>query len=97
MTEKPPPGIRPAEQDPFSIWRGSAGQGGPPRAFWWLWIAPIGMIGIVAGSCVEAHEHSGEIHVRDSKNPDAGFLTFTRAEWDAFIGGVRLGEFDFAG
>ena len=47
------------------------------------------------GSCVEAHEHNGQIHVRDSKNPDGGFLTFTRAEWEAFTGGVRLGEFDY--
>lgn len=47
-----------------------------------------------SGNCVEAHEHGGEFHVRDSKNPDAGFLTFTRAEWEAFIGGVKLGEFD---
>lgn len=47
------------------------------------------------GSCVEAHQHNGEIHVRDSKNPDAGFLTFTGPEWKAFVEGVNLGEFNY--
>lgn len=32
--------------------------------------------------------------VRDSKNPDQPALVFTRAEWDAFVVGVRTGEFD---
>ena len=35
-----------------------------------------------------------DILVRDSKNRRAGFLRFTPDEWDAFVGGVRLGEFD---
>lgn len=34
------------------------------------------------------------IRVRDSTNPDGRVLSFTAAEWDAFIGGVRNGEFD---
>jgi hypothetical protein len=47
------------------------------------------------GNCVEvAGLTSDTIHVRDSKNPRAGMLSFTPAEWDAFIGGVRNGEFD---
>jgi hypothetical protein len=29
-----------------------------------------------------------------SKNRRGGILHFTQAEWDAFIGGVRNGEFD---
>ncbi|MFB9802423.1 DUF397 domain-containing protein [Streptomonospora salina] len=32
--------------------------------------------------------------VRDSKNPDRPALAFTRAEWDAFVEGVKDGEFD---
>lgn len=32
--------------------------------------------------------------VRDSKNPDRPPLVFTRAEWDAFVEGVKDGEFD---
>ena len=47
------------------------------------------------GSCVEVAGLADEIiRVRDSKNPRGGILSFTPAEWDAFIGGVRLGEFD---
>ncbi|OUC94275.1 DUF397 domain-containing protein [Streptosporangium minutum] len=32
--------------------------------------------------------------LRDSKNPDGPKLLFTQAEWDAFVGGVKLGKFD---
>jgi Domain of unknown function (DUF397) len=47
------------------------------------------------GNCVEvAGLATDAILVRDSKNPRAGHLRFTPAEWDAFVGGVRLGEFD---
>ena len=47
------------------------------------------------GNCVEVSGLSGEmIKVRDSKNPRGGILNFTTAEWDAFVGGVRNGEFD---
>jgi len=49
------------------------------------------------GSCVEIAGLSGDlIYVRDSKNKNArgAILSFTPAEWDAFVGGVRNGEFD---
>lgn len=50
------------------------------------------------GDCVEVASNlidtQGFVLVRDSKNPDAGFLAFTPAEWTAFTGGVRDGEFD---
>jgi len=47
------------------------------------------------GTCVEVAGLADDIiRVRDSKNPRAGILHFTPAEWDAFVGGVRLGEFD---
>ena len=32
--------------------------------------------------------------MRDSKNPDGPVLAFTPAEWEAFILGVKDGEFD---
>lgn len=47
-----------------------------------------------AGECVEVREIDGGIGVRDSKNPNGPQLTFTRAEWAAFVAGVRNGEFD---
>jgi hypothetical protein len=47
------------------------------------------------GNCVEVAGLTDDIiRVRDSKNPRGGILNFTTAEWDAFIGGVRNGEFD---
>lgn len=34
------------------------------------------------------------IGVRDSKNPDRAILSFSPEEWEAFIAGVKAGEFD---
>jgi hypothetical protein len=30
----------------------------------------------------------------DSKNPDGSVLIFSHTEWQAFVAGVKLGEFD---
>jgi hypothetical protein len=46
------------------------------------------------GQCVEVRTHDGRIQVRDSKNPTGPVLVFTPAEWDAFVGGAKDGEFD---
>ncbi|HEU5333787.1 MAG TPA: DUF397 domain-containing protein [Actinocrinis sp.] len=46
------------------------------------------------GDCVEVRVRSGEIVVRDSKDPDGPVLRFTPAEWRAFLAGARVGEFD---
>jgi hypothetical protein len=46
------------------------------------------------GNCVEVAFASGNIAVRDTKDRSGGTLVFTQAEWEAFVGGVRLGEFD---
>lgn len=47
------------------------------------------------GNCVEVSGLSdNSIEIRDSKNPEGPILHFTPAEWDAFLGGVRNGEFD---
>jgi hypothetical protein len=47
------------------------------------------------GNCVEvASLPRGEVGVRDSKHPARPHLVFTASEWEAFIGGVRNGEFD---
>jgi hypothetical protein len=59
-------------------------------------------------NCVEVtvtYDTSGTAHkagseklylMRDSKNPDGPVLAFTPAEWEAFILGVKDGEFDIA-
>lgn len=44
--------------------------------------------------CVEVAELDGGLRaVRDSKDPAGPALIFTSAEWAAFVGGVRDGEF----
>ena len=46
------------------------------------------------GNCIEvASLNGGTIGVRDSKNAEGLVLRFTQAEWRAFLGGVRDGEF----
>lgn len=45
-------------------------------------------------NCVEIGLSGGAVGVRDTNNRQGGILNFTTAEWDAFIGGVRNGEFD---
>jgi hypothetical protein len=37
---------------------------------------------------------NGEIAVRDSKHPHLEPRIFTPDEWDAFVAGVKAGEFD---
>jgi len=45
-------------------------------------------------ACVEVGVRDGLIRVRDSKDRDGGELTFDAGEWDAFVRGVKAGEFD---
>jgi len=46
------------------------------------------------GNCVEVADlPGGGFAMRDSKNPQGPALKFTRAEWEAFLAGVRAGEF----
>lgn len=44
--------------------------------------------------CVEVAFIGERVAVRDSKNRSAPPLIFNRNEWEAFLGGVRNGEFD---
>jgi uncharacterized protein DUF397 len=45
--------------------------------------------------CVEVAELAdGQIGFRNSKAPEAGVVMFTRSEIDAFVKGVKAGEFD---
>ncbi len=49
-------------------------------------------------TCVEvAALPDGRIAVRNSNHPDAGAVFFTRAEMNAWIKGVKAGEFDDLG
>jgi Domain of unknown function (DUF397) len=44
--------------------------------------------------CVEVAFLDGPVAVRDSKDQQGPVLVFTQAEWEAFVGGIRDGEFD---
>jgi hypothetical protein len=47
------------------------------------------------GNCVEVAElPGGSVGVRSSRDPEGPVLKFTQGEWNAFLGGARLGEFD---
>ena len=47
------------------------------------------------GACVEVADlGNGITGVRHSKDPGGPVLRFTPAEWHAFLGGARGGEFD---
>jgi Domain of unknown function (DUF397) len=44
-------------------------------------------------NCVEVAFVGGKVAVRDSKDQEGPVLVFTRPEWNAFVAGVREGEF----
>jgi hypothetical protein len=44
-------------------------------------------------SCLEVAWSGGDVLVRDSKDPGGPVLRFSRLEWQAFLDGVRSGEF----
>jgi hypothetical protein len=46
-------------------------------------------------NCVEvAHTSLANVAVRDSKDPRGPELRFTPDEWEAFVSGVKSGEFE---
>lgn len=45
-------------------------------------------------NCVQVRHGVDAVQVRNSREPGGPVLTFTAAEWVAFIAGARLGEFD---
>lgn len=50
------------------------------------------------GDYVEAGpltDGSGRVAMRHSRYPDGPVIVYTPEEWEAFIGGVKDGEFDF--
>ena len=51
--------------------------------------------GATGGNCVElAHLYGGQVAIRNSRHRSAPALLFTEDEWDAFLAGVKDGEFD---
>ena len=48
--------------------------------------------GAQEGACVEVARLSSAIGVRDSKNPGAGHLTVSAADFGRLVGRIRAGE-----
>jgi predicted secreted Zn-dependent protease len=46
------------------------------------------------GGCIRVASQSDQILIGDSKNPSGLVLSYTRDEWNAFVEGVRHGDFD---
>lgn len=44
-------------------------------------------------NCIEVRIEADRVHIRDSKKIQGAVLTFSRAEWQAFVAGVQNGEF----
>ncbi|HXZ73550.1 MAG TPA: DUF397 domain-containing protein [Streptosporangiaceae bacterium] len=47
-----------------------------------------------SGACVEVCIGAGEVLLRHSGDRQGHVLTFSHPEWQAFLEGVALGEFD---
>ena len=45
-------------------------------------------------ACVEVCFVGDDVPLRNSRDPDGPVLVFTAREWDAFVAGVKRGEFD---
>ncbi len=57
------------------------------------WIKSSFSNGSGGNNCVEVGGAAGDVFVRHSRRP-LDITAFTRAEWDAFVAGVKAGEFD---
>ncbi|MBB2914465.1 hypothetical protein FHS43_005777 [Streptosporangium becharense] len=48
-----------------------------------------------SGNCVELAElPGGDVAMRNSRDPEGAALIYTRSEIDAFVRGVKRGDFD---
>ncbi|WP_449063308.1 DUF397 domain-containing protein [Planomonospora algeriensis] len=73
------------------VWRKSSRSGGGSNC---VEVTVVDETPAVAGHKADAERL---FLVRDSKDPDGPVLAFTPSEWDAFVDGVKNGEFDDQG
>ncbi|MET8151232.1 DUF397 domain-containing protein [Actinoplanes sp. NPDC049668] len=69
----------------------------PPELNAAQWMKSSRSNGNGGNNCVEVALLEDGAAVRDSKDPNGPALIFTTAEWAAFVGGAKDGEFDIAG
>ena len=50
-----------------------------------------------SGACVKVARDGGSVVFGNTAEPNGPVITYTRAEWNAFIAGVKLGDFDDIG
>jgi hypothetical protein len=58
------------------------------------WIKSTRSSGSGSSDCVEVARTPEVVGVRDSKNPTAATLVFTRGEWTSFLAVIKDGGFD---
>lgn len=60
------------------------------------WVKSSRSNGTGGSNCVEVRTASitGDVFVRNSRDPAGAMLAFSRSEWEAFMGGAKDGEFD---
>jgi predicted secreted Zn-dependent protease len=46
------------------------------------------------GACVRVASAGEIIFLGDSKSPEGPTLSYTRNEWEAFVAGIKSGDFD---
>lgn len=46
------------------------------------------------GECIRIAANGDMVLIGDSKNPDGPVLSYSAAEWQAFVEGIRHGDFD---
>jgi hypothetical protein len=49
---------------------------------------------VLNGACIQVAPAGEYILIGDSKNVSGPVVSYTRAEWNAFVDGIRLGDFD---
>ena len=50
--------------------------------------------GCNGGECVRVAATDGTVLIGDTKDPQGPVLSYTAAEWRAFVEGIRQGDFD---
>ena len=47
-----------------------------------------------SGACIMVARQGDSVLLGNTSDPDGPFSTYTITEWDAFIAGAKLGDFD---